>query len=195
MMALWEYVVPVVMLDYHSYGNEVLDTYRYFYMAEQLKHDRIQDLLKATLNYDEREPSSTGEAPEEAYHTYGVTCHLIEVGYDFQPPFSQAQQQVIDNRPGWRFMLNLLFIAPGITGRVTDSVSGLPLVATYDIQEINFQENEIRLTEPGHGRYVEILPGSRTYHLTFSADNHSPRTLTIPVGNRIVFQDVQLDPE
>ncbi len=195
MMALWEHVVPVVMLDYHSYGDEVLDTYGYFYMPEPLKHDRIHDLLASSLDYSQREPASTGEAPEEAYHTYGVICHLIEVGEDFQPPFSLALQHVEHNRPGWRLMLNLLFLAPGVTGRVTDSVTGLPLVATYEIEEIDFQENEIRLTEPGHGRFIEVLPGDTTYHLTFSAENYLPYTITVPIGNRIVFRDVQLVPE
>jgi carboxypeptidase T len=194
MVALWEHLVPVVMLDYHSYGDEVLDTYVYFTMAEPLKHDTIRNYLESKLNYGSRSPSSTGEAPEEAYHTYGVVCYLLEVGYDFQPPFWQAQQHVEENRAGWRFMLNLPFVAPGVTGRVTDSTTGDPLVATYEIEEIDFVEGEIRRTEPGHGRYIELLPGNSTYHLTFSADGYAPKTVPVFVGNRIVFRGVQLDP-
>jgi len=194
MTALWEYLVPVVMIDYHSYGNEVLDTYVHFTMPEPLKHDVIQDILQDKINYGSREPASTGEAPEEAYHTHGVICHLIEVGNDFQPPFPEAMQWVERNRPGWRFMLNLPFLAPGVTGRVTDSVTGQPVVATYDIQEINFVEGEIRRTEPGHGRYIELLPGNRTYHLTFSANGYQPETITANIGTHAVFMNVQLDP-
>jgi hypothetical protein len=194
MVALWGHLVPVVMLDYHSYGNEVLDTYVYFTMAEPLKHDTIQNYLEAKLNYDSREPSSTGESPEEAYHTYGVISYLLEVGNEFQPPFWEAEQWVEQNRPGWRFMLNLPFVAPGVTGRVTDSTTGLPIVATYDIQEINFVEGEIRLTEPGHGRYIELLPGNTTYHLTFTAPGYQAKTITANIGNRVTFKAVQLDP-
>jgi hypothetical protein len=194
MTALWEYLVPVVMLDYHSYGDEVLNTYVHFTMPEPLKHDTIQDLLMDKLNYSSRDPSSTGEAPEEAYHTYGTICYLIEVGNEFQPPFPEAQQWVEHNRPGWQFMLNFPFFAPGVTGKVTDSVTGLPVVATYDIQEINFVEGEVRRTEPGYGRYIELLPGNTTYHLTFSANGYFSKTITADVGTNVVFKSVQLDP-
>jgi hypothetical protein len=194
MMALWEYLVPVVMIDYHSYGDEVLDTYVHFTMPEPQKHDVIQGVLLDKLDYWSREPSSTGEAPEEAYHTYGVICNLIEVGNDFQPPFQEAMQWVEHNRAGWRVMLNLPFLAPGVTGRVTDSVTGQPVVATYDIQEINFVQDEIRRTEPGYGRYIELLPGNRTYHLTFSADGYQSETITANIGTQVVFIGVQLNP-
>lgn len=194
MVALWELLVPVVMLDYHSYGDEVLDTYVYFTMPEPFKHDTIQSYLAARLGYDPRSPSSTGEAPEEAYHTYGVVCYLIEVGDEFQPPWWQGEQEVEENRAGWRFMLNLPFVAPGVTGRVTDSVTHYPLVATYDIEEINFVNDEIRRTEPGHGRYIELLPGNTTYHLTFFASGYQPKAVTVAVGDRVVFKPVQLDP-
>jgi len=194
MNALWNYVVPVVMLDYHSYGDEVLDTYVHFTMPEPQKHNTIQDLLKDKLNYGSREPSSTGEAPEEAYHTYGAICYLIEVGNEFQPPFWEALEWTEENRPGWKFMLSFPFLAPGVTGKVTDSISGLPVAATYDIQEINFVEDEIRRTEPVYGRYIEVLPGNTTYHLTFSANGYESKTISVDIGTRFTFKGVQLDP-
>jgi hypothetical protein len=49
---------------------------------------RYCDDLRTPMNYGTRDPSASGEAPEDHFASGGTLSFLVEIGTSFQPAFS-----------------------------------------------------------------------------------------------------------
>ncbi|HEU4417843.1 MAG TPA: M14 family zinc carboxypeptidase, partial [Planctomycetota bacterium] len=84
-------VRPEVYLDFHSYGRDVLRMWAPCANVHATM-DAFQqvycDDLRTPMGFATRDPSGSGEAPEDHYASGGTLSFLIEVGTAFQPVFS-----------------------------------------------------------------------------------------------------------
>jgi len=93
----------------------------------------------------------------------------------------------------YRSMLNYMEqTLYGISGTVTDSLTGEPLIAKIFIQGHDFDNSFVYSTLP-HGRYYRPIYAG-TYNLTFTAAGHMPKTVNnVSVSNySSVVVDVEL---
>jgi hypothetical protein len=122
------------------------------------------------------------------YADYEVT---IELSDSFSPPASSIPGYWDDNRDAMLYLIDLA--GKGISGTVTDSVSGLPVAADVEVAGITM--NTPVHTDPDHGNYVRPLT-SGSYNLTYSAPGYFDQTLTsVPVTwEQETVRNVQLVP-
>lgn len=195
MIALADEILPLVVISYHSYGREVLYPYVCATMVEGEKINKGRDLYADAAGYSYRYASASGEDFEWHYNRHNSMAYLIEIGYDFQPPFAQTELEISQYvRPAWRTILGRLPSAPGVYGHVRDASNGQPIVAEIGAAEINFQEGERIHTEAVHGRYhVVLMPG--TYTLTFSAAGYQSEVRSVRARPGWAPLNVRLAPD
>lgn len=185
---------PEIYIDFHSSGQEVLRTYAPCANVSATMASFIEDYvddLRAPMNYGKRDPSASGEAPEDHWSSGGTMSFLIETGTSFQPEFTEAITEEARVWPGveraitaWR---------PALRGHVTSSQSGAPLVATITYTPNVFNHGEQNMSRARDGRYGLWLPiGS--WNVTFSAPNHLDQTIAVNVTsyNQPALQDIVL---
>jgi hypothetical protein len=80
-------------------------------------------------------------------------------------------------------LLDRTLTGPGITGRVTDALTGEPLVAEVVLAELNSVHVGPRLTEGRHGRYYR-LTDSGTYEVTVSRRDYTAETREVAVAGQ-----------
>jgi len=108
------------------------------------------------------------------YADYDVT---IELSNPSSPPPSQIAGYWDDNRESMLYLIDLS--GKGLTGTVTDAVSGDPLAAEINVSGIDMPTT-VRC-DPDHGNYVRPLYTGQ-YTVTYSADGYQPQTLdNVPV--------------
>jgi hypothetical protein len=138
-----------------------------------------------------------GEMDDWFYSQVGTLAYTIEVnssGQGFQPPYNVWRNSTVQrNRAGWMYLLKRLD-GPSVRGHVTDAVTGQPLEATVQIDEIPLTAEEVpRTSEPLHGRYQRVLvPGQ--YHLRVRAPGYQQQVIPVTVGSSAVDVEVQLSP-
>ncbi len=168
------------VIDYHSFGREVLYEYAClshpllsFFAAEAL-------VLSQMSGYGAtRAPSAEGEHYEWQLATFGNHAFLIEIDTAFQPSFAQAQTEAARIFPGLTWMLAR---ALSVTGRVTDYQTGLSLQANITYKGFTFQNGETNTSDPDTGRYHAFLPnGQQT--LTFSAPGYRTQNIAAFVSS------------
>ncbi len=130
-----------------------------------------------------------GGIQDWAYWWYADMAVTIEVSNDKNPPASELADFWDENRDSMLYWFDLA--GKGITGTVTDSVSGLPLAADINVAGITM--NRPVHTDPDHGNYVRPLY-TGSYDVTFSAPGYIDQTLTnVPVTwEAETVRDVQL---
>jgi len=193
LITLAETIRPVVANSYHSSGREVLIPYVCADLAEASVINALRDIYRTPMDYDWRVASSSGESFEWMYNQTSSVAFLTEISTEFQPPFDETLDEVIRVRPGWITLLETILDGPVVSGVVTDSVSGLPVVAEIRADTVNFSEGERRASDAANGSYAWILqPGS--HELTFSAPGYAPLTLTVEAILGGTQQDVELTP-
>lgn len=193
---LVELLRPEIYLDFHSFGQQVLRmwapcaTVSPVMMALQ---QRYCDDLRTPMNYGTRDPSASGEAPEDHYASGGTLSFLVEVGTSFQPAFSSTQTE--ENRvwPGIRRALTAW--TPALRGHVRSSLGNAPLTATITFRPNQMNHGEVTRSRARDGRYGLWLPlGS--WLVDFSAPGHQTRTVAVDVTqyDAAVSLDVLLEP-
>lgn len=174
---------PEVYIDFHSSGQEVLRTYAPCANVPATTAALIEhycDDLRAPMTYSKRDPSASGEAPEDHWSSGGTLSYLIEIGTSFQPDFSLTVTEEARVWPGVQHALTSW--RPAVRGHVTSSDNNLPLEATITFTPNTFAEGEETRSRARDGRYGLWLPlGSWT--VTYDAPNHLPTSIQVTVTN------------
>jgi hypothetical protein len=162
------------VVDYHSYGREVL----YGYCCHSHPFDSFFNSEAISLSSASgyggsvRGPSAEGENYEWQIYTNGTYANLIETHSDFQPSYSSALTEASTVWPGALWMLQRPI---SVSGHITDSITGEILVTSIIIDGVSFSNGEEFYNEPMYGRYHLFLPPG-TYTLEFSYENHHTQT-------------------
>jgi len=195
MIALMRHVRPMLYLDFHSSGREVLS----LYPPRAAVSDEVRalgrhyaDALRQPMRYGFRPPSASGEAPHQFWHE-GALAYLVEVGGSFQPEFSATEAEEARVWPGIEAALTGW--APARMGHITDE-DGSPVAAELRVVEPGiFKRGEASYSRAQDGRFSLWLPlGS--YQVEVSADGYQSRVVTVRVDSydEPVELDMQLTP-
>jgi hypothetical protein len=130
-----------------------------------------------------------GSLQDWSYHATGCIDVTIEQSESYAPPASQLDALWDDNRES--FLHFVRAARCGIHGRVTDSVTGLPLAATVAI----VGNAKPVATDPDHGDWYKLLP-TGTYTVVVAAAGYLDRTVpgVSTVWGTPAVLDVELDP-
>lgn len=172
---------PELYLDFHSFGQQVLRTYApcatvHATIASFL--ERYVDDLRTPMTYGKRDPSASGEAPEDHYSSGGTLSFLIEVGTAFQPTYSITVADEARVWPGTQRAMTTW--RPALRGHVRSSLGNVPLASTITFTPSLFNHGERTLSRERDGRYGLWLPLG-TWNVTFSAPDHQSQTVPVTV--------------
>ena len=173
---------PEVYLDFHSYGQDVLRLWApcaNVHPTMQAFQQAYGDRLRAPMAYDARDPSASGEAPEDHFSAGGTLSYLIEVGTDFQPAFAATVTEEARVWPGVRDAL--LQWMPACRGHVRSALGSAPLAATITFSPSVFNHGEVTKSRARDGRYGLWLP-TGAWSVTFSAPGHASKTVPVTVA-------------
>ena len=123
------------VIDYHSHGREALYGYCcHSHPFESFFYSEGVSLSTASgYGGSVRGPSAEGENYEWQIFTNGTYANLIETHSEFQPSYSSALAEAATVWPGVLWDLERSI---SVTGHVTDSITGDPLVASIEIQDV-----------------------------------------------------------
>lgn len=180
------------IIDYHSYGREVVRDYVCLTHPFRAYHISEAAALATASGYAgaNRDPSAEGEHYEWQMAYMGVAANLIETGLDFQPPYASAQAEAALVWPGipWAMQRPV-----PLWGYVTDEVTGQPVSATISYVGVSFSNGE---TNPSgrFGRYNAYVPAG-TYTLAVSAPGYEAKTIAnVVVTSSSTRLDIQMTP-
>ncbi len=160
------------VIDYHSYGREVL--YGYLCLDHPFTSWMQQEaaaLSRASgYNGSTRLPSADGEHPEWQFARMGAYAFLIETHTQFQPSYTSAVSEATLVWPG---VLSVLERPIPVSGHVTDARTGAPLTASIELLNVTFSNGEANASGGAYGAYHIFLPPG-TYDVRFSAPGYSP---------------------
>ncbi|MCK5943551.1 MAG: hypothetical protein KAI24_16330 [Planctomycetes bacterium] len=172
---------PEIYIDFHSSGQEVLRTYApcaNVPAATAGLIERYVDDLRAPMTYNKRDPSASGEAPEDHWASGGTMSFLIEIGTSFQPDFALTVAEEARVWPGVERALTAW--RPAVRGHVTSSDGNLPLEATITFTPNTFASGEVTRSRARDGRYGLWLPlGNWT--VTYEAPGHLSTSIPVNV--------------
>ena len=188
------------VIDYHSYGREVL--YAYLCLNHPFKawmEREAADISRAS-GYGglTRLPSAEGEHPQFQFGRMGAYAFLIETHTEFQPAYESA---VAEAAVVWPGILAVLDRPISVQGHVTDAVTGAPLAAKIELVGVNFTNGETNASGGQYGAYHMFLPPG-FYNVRFSLPGYetvvaqvtvspvSSTTLDVPMTvEDVVFAD------
>ncbi|MFN3240349.1 MAG: M14 family zinc carboxypeptidase [Planctomycetota bacterium] len=172
---------PEVYIDFHSSGQEVLRTYAPCANVSASTAALIEhycDDLRAPMTFGKRDPSASGEAPEDHWSSGGTLSYLIEIGTAFQPDFALTVAEEARVWPGVQHALTTW--RPAVRGHVTSSSNNVPLEATISFTPATFALGEQTRSRARDGRYGLWLPlGNWT--VTYEAPGHVPTSIQVNV--------------
>jgi len=188
----------VKVLDFHSYGSEVVytyyDSYNFPSVLETWFKNKAQEMADA-FNYSgsHRKASAEGEHYQWQLCHNGAFSYLVETGYEFQPAYSTAQNEFSNHIwPGVQWFLGHEI---PLWGHVTDAIYFTPIRATMSIAGITYTQNEIRKSESMYGRYHYFLPPGN-YEITFTAPGYLPAVRNVTIVDAVSTQlEVTMQPE
>lgn len=186
---------PEIYLDFHSYGQQVLRLWAPCATVDpvmQALQQRYCDDLRTPMNYGTRDPSASGEAPEDHYSSGGTLSFLIEVGTSFQPVFGTTVTEEARVWPGVQRALTTW--RPAVRGHVRSSLGRAPLAATITFAPNLLQHGEVTKSRASDGRYGLWLPLG-TWDVTFAAPGHQSRTRSITVSSYDQPQALEIELE
>jgi hypothetical protein len=181
------------VIDYHSYGREVLYGYKCLGHPFTSWMQQEAAALSRASGYGglTRLPSAEGEHPEWQFARMGSYAFLIETHTQFQPPYDSA---VTEANLVWPGILSVLARPISVSGHVTDSTSGAPLNARIDLLNVAFSNGETNASGGAYGAYHMFLPPG-AYDVRFSAPGYTPFTTSVSVtATSAAVVDVQLVP-
>lgn len=179
------------IIDYHSYGRELLYAYACwnhpfdtYMLSEATALSTVSGYGGAT-----RAPSADGEHYQWQFALMGAYAFLAETHIDFQPAYASAQAEAALLWPGVRWMLGR---PTPLWGHVSDRVTGAPVAATVRYEGIAFQNGETNASGAAFGRYHAFLPAG-TYGVRFEAEGYE--TLVVPGVQVAAGAATELDAE
>ncbi len=195
-----------VAITYHSYGETVM--YQWSWPGTEGRapdHDllrkmateiaaRIQN-LSGTGTYTISRQTAANQSSPWIYAVMGTLEFLVETGTSFIPLDSSVIRTVVEaNLQGLFYLLDRLR-GPGITGRVIDRKTGLPLEALVSVVEIDdFSTIKPRKSHPQTGRFTRLLlPGK--YTLRVQAPAFNPARISITIGDELLEKDIIMIPQ
>ncbi len=174
---------PEVYLDFHSSGQEVLRTYAPCANVSSSTAGLIEhyvDDLRGPMTFAKRDPSASGEAPEDHWASGGTMSLLTEIGTAFQPSFTATVAEEARVWPGIERALTTW--RPAVRGHVTSSQGGAPVVASITYSPNVFNHGEEIHSRARDGRYGIWLPLG-AWNVTYSAPNHLDTTIAVNITN------------
>jgi len=180
------------ILDYHSYGREVLYGYCCHSHPFSSFFQSEATYLSIAAGYGGaiRAPSAEGENYEWQIAFNGSYANLMETHTSFQPDYESALTESAQVWPATMWMLERPI---SISGHVKDSFTGEPLVAKITFDDITFPNDEEFFSEPKFGRFNLFLPPG-TYKIEFSLDNyHSENYQVVVTESSAEILEVSLD--
>ncbi len=165
------------VLDFHSYGRDVLLSYVCSPIPTALGSaiDSAGISLAASVGFGTRDPSAEGE--HQIFQIGEITsyAYLIEMNLSFQPAYSVALSEAIILWP----LVQSFFNKPmSIRGHVTDALSGLPIAANLTVNTVAWTQGETRKSRALNGAYDMFLPAG-SHMITASAPGY--QNLVAPV--------------
>lgn len=187
---------PEIYLDFHSYGREVLRMWAPCATVDPIMaawQQRYADDLRTPMSYATRDPSASGEAPEDHYSAGGTLSFLTEIGTSFQPLYSSTVTEEARVWPGVRRALTTW--RPTLRGHVRSSLGGTPIEATVTFAPNTMQHGEQTRSRARDGRYALWLPLG-IWDVTWSAPGYHGRSRRVDVAtyDAPVQVEVELDP-
>ena len=181
------------VIDYHSYGREVLYAYRCLSHPFTAWMQQEAAALSQASGYGghTRVPSAEGEHPQWQFAKLGAYAFLIETHTEFQPSYDSALAEAALVWPG---ILSVLERPISVSGHVTDATTGAPLAAKVELVGVAFSNGETNSSGGAFGKYYLFLPPG-TYNVRFSRDGYAPvvRTVAVTAASAEAI-DVQLSP-
>jgi hypothetical protein len=175
------------VIDYHSYGREVLYSYccHTHPFTSYMQSEATSISTAAGYGGDIRPPSAEGEHYEWQIFSNGSYSNLMETHSDFQPTYASAQAEAAQVWPATEYILG---VEIPLQGHVIDSVTGNPVVADITLVGITFSNDEEFRSEPDYGRYHMFMP-SGNYNVKFEAQYYQSKTesVTISSGNSYIL--------
>jgi len=167
------------VIDYHSYGREVLYGYCcHSHPFSSFFQSEAVSLSTAAGYYGSiRVPSSEGEHYEWQIWDNGTYANLMETHVDFQPSYSSAQAEAAMIWPGTIWLLERPI---SVSGNIVDSITSEPIVTPINIVGVSFSNGEEFISEPRFGRYHLFLPPG-TFTLEFSYENYHTQSHEVTV--------------
>ncbi|MFO7676778.1 MAG: M14 family zinc carboxypeptidase [Thermoplasmatota archaeon] len=169
------------VIDYHSYGREVL--YGYHPSCHNhpfhpfFKDEAIAQSYAAGYNGNVRTASAEGEHYQWQIANNGTYANLMETHTTFQPSYASAYAEAVQIFPS---ILWLLQRPISVSGNVYDAYTGEALVVPITILDVNFENDEEFYSEPSFGRYHLFLPPGE-YTLEFSAEGYITQQHSVQV--------------
>ncbi|MCM3872103.1 MAG: carboxypeptidase regulatory-like domain-containing protein [Pyrinomonadaceae bacterium] len=181
------------VIDYHSFGQEVL--YAYLCLSHPFRSWMQQEAatLSQVSGYGglTRVPSAEGEHPEWQFARMGAYAFLIETNTEFQPSYDSA---VAEANLVWPGILSVLERPISISGHVTDATTGAPLAARIDLLNVTFPNGETNNSGGSYGAYHIFVPAG-TYNVRFSAPGYASSTSSVSVTETsATVVDIELSP-
>jgi hypothetical protein len=166
------------VIDYHSYGREVLRSYVCLTYPWATWVDTEAAGLAAASGYSStRDPSADGEHYEWQFAYMGAGANLIEIGAEFQPTYASAQSEAAQLWPGIIYAINR---AAPLWGFVTNEVTGQGIPAAINYPSVSFVNGETNAAGR-FGRYNIFAPPG-TYTLALTLAGYENLTLTsVPI--------------
>jgi len=167
------------VLDYHSYGSEVLYGYCcHSHPFSSFFYSEAVALSTAAGYYGSvRAPSAEGEEYQWQIWGNGTYANLMETHTSFQPSYSSALSESAKVFPGTIWMLERPI---SVSGHIVDSITGEALVGAIEIEGVSFLNDEKFMNDPNFGRYHLFLP-TGVYNLKFEHDGYHSQTHEVTV--------------
>ena len=181
------------VIDYHSFGREVLYAYRCLSHPFTAWMQQEAAALSQASGYGghTRVPSAEGEHQQWQFAKLGAYAFLIETHTEFQPSYDSALAEAATVWPG---ILSVLERPISVSGHVTDATTGAPLAAKVELLGVAFSNGETNSSGGAFGKYYLFLPAG-TYNVRFSRDGYAPVVRTVAVtATSAEVVDVQLSP-
>ena len=200
-------VRPFYALSYHSYGEYLMYSYGCGDPDERSALDEVAQGLNSILEDDSGVTGQYATGPiwstiyladggsiDTQYSQYGAYSYVIEVNSSgFQPDYATWRNITVQRqRTAWTYFLDKTLDGAQIRGTVTDAVTGLPLPANLNLQEVTFTHGEAQRHADAKGRYHLLVHSNGTYHVSYSHPGHCTATQEVVVGTGPATADVVL---
>ena len=209
LMQLTSDVRPFFALSYHSYGEYLMYSYGCSDPDERSALDEVAQELNAILENDSGVTGqyrtgpiwstiykADGGSVDTQYSQYGAYSYVIEVNsgaQGFQPDYALWRDiSVQRQRTAWTYFLNKTLDGAQIRGKITDAVTGLPLPATLNLQEVTFTHGEAPRRADANGNYHLLVHSGGTYHVSYAYPGRCTATQEIVVGTGPTTADIVL---
>lgn len=181
------------VIDYHSYGREVLYGYRCLSHPFTAWMQQEAAALSRASGYGglTRKPSAEGEHQQWHFARMGSWAFLIETHTSFQPSYASA---VAESDLVWPGILSALRRAIPLGGHVVDGVTKAPLAAKIELLNVAFTQGETNSSGGAYGAYHVFAPAGE-YDVRFSAPGYVPVTARVSLAAATgATMDVELFP-